>query len=505
MGPVLVLIIVLHQPHPGGAVGHDDHGEALVQQGGGGLPGSAGNLCAGVSHEGGPALYLEGTNADAGQLLIRQGLDLRVRQKGICIGDGFRSQIGKVQVVDRKRLGKLPGLHRHPIPEVRGAGEIFYPLGHHVLGQPQDADGRRVLGGGAEAEHIVPPFQNIAGPAFVKGGQIRHVEADLHPAASAGGELRRLAVGGQDLIGLIQGPPGAGHIDLDHLLAGEGPGVANFGPDRNQVPGHGHRGGLHGKVRVSQAEAEGEGGANLGAVVVPVAYVYSLAVAVILLHAEFCPGAEGIRRGPGGGQLAAGIGKAQQNIRQHHAGLDPQLAEKQNIIDLVRNGRQVHRPAYVQHQQKEGIHLLQSQNVSLFAFRQQHVSGGYLPVAALAGDPGEDIHGGVAPLLQRDGVFRLRHDGAHAVQEHAAVMLFGLSPEFFQKVLLGLGPEPVVFIQPVLGGDPKAVGFQSLLHIVEKPGVHLPGSGAAFDGVPPAAAVEGNVSGPRQGELAAAL
>ena len=77
---------------------------------------------------------MEGTNADAGQLLIRQGLDLRVRQKGIRIGDGFRSQIGKVQIVNRQLPGEFPGLHRHPIPEVRGAGEGFYPLGHHVLG-----------------------------------------------------------------------------------------------------------------------------------------------------------------------------------------------------------------------------------------------------------------------------------------------------------------------------------------------------------------------------------
>ena len=243
----------------------------------------------------------------------------------------------------------------------------------------------------------------------------------------------------------------------------------------------------------------------MGGVVVPVAHVNALFIVGFFFLTEFRLGAQILAAHPGGGQLAAGIGCAQKDVCQYRAGLGTQLGQQQNVVHIPYNGAQVHRTAHVQHQQEYGIQLLQCQNVPLFAFAQQKVPGDNFSVAALAGNPGENVNCGAAPALQGNLVFRFRHDGPHALHQGGGVVFAGIGFDFLDESRVGLLPDGVVPVQPVSGENLESCLPEALLHGDGKAGVHFSGAGAALDRVPCAAAVQRDVAGPGQGKLAAAL
>ena len=176
------------------------------------------------------------------------------------------------------------------------------------------------------------------------------------------------------------------------------------------------------------------------------------------------------------------------------ARLGAQLGQHQDVPHLRHRG-QIHHAAYIQHQHKAAVLPAAGQNVPDLRVGQQDITARGVTVGALAGNAGEDVHGGLPLPVDGHIVDRLVGGAAHGDNHHILPSLPGLLLHSLHKGHLGVGLGLVVAVHPRLGGDGEAGGGQALLGGDEIAGVHLAGAGAALEGAAGAAAVEGDFAG----------
>ena len=145
---------------------------------------------------------------------------------------------------------------------------------------------------------------------------------------------------------------------------------------------------------------------------------------------------------------------------------------------------------------------LEREDVPLLRLAQKNVAGLGAAVGALAGDAGEHVDGGLSIAPERDVVLRLRHHGAHALEDRQRVMLFGLPVQAADEVLARRGVKAVVVVHPVRAGDGEARRPEAVLHRDKEAGIDLAGAGAPLDRAARAAAEQGKTAGLRQRESA---
>ena len=170
-----------------------------------------------------------------------------------------------------------------------------------------------------------------------------------------------------------------------------------------------------------------------------------------------------LKGGPGGRQLAGGIGLAQQNIRQRTAGLDTELGQQQNVAH-AHNGGEIHHAADIQHQHKAGELFVQRQNIPHLGIGQADVALERRAVVALTGNAGNNVNCCIALSVERQVVFRLGHDLAHAVEDKVLLGGFGILFQLLQKGFVGLFPRLLVAGVPLHPGQGKACLLQSFLN-----------------------------------------
>ena len=208
--------------------------------------------------------------------------------------------------------------------------------------------------------------------------------------------------------------------------------------------------------------------------------------------------------GPGRGQLAGGIGLAQHHVRQGVAQGHARLGQQQDILHLEHRG-EVHHAAHIEHQQELAVLLAAGQDVPDFRLGQLEIPRGGVAVRALAGDAAQHVDAELPFPIQGQVVLGLGHDGAHAQQQRGDTQLFGLRLDARHKAHMGLLAQGAVALQPGLGGDGEPGVLQAFLHGGVVAHIHVAGAGAALDGLPGAAAIEGYLTGGLQGEGAVAF
>ena len=511
--PVLVLAVVLVQAQPSGTVRHDQHRQTLVLKEAGSLAGSAHDPHACVAHKALAALILEPAQADVGQLFVGKGghqlpdLLRDLRQRGRLPGHIvlllYRKHRRRLQFPGLSLIGKGLGF-RFPVLKVGLAADVAQLAHQNGAFQPDHPADVGITAGGAQPQHIVSRFQNLTGGVVVKGGKILQGEGKGQGFLLTGSQFPGFGESRQGLVGLVQLPGRDRHIQLDHLFAQGAAGVLH-----RHV--HGHLGAFHLHLRLPQGEGgvpqtvpKGEHRGLVHRVEIPVPHVNAFLVAGIVGLGKIPHLAVILPPGPGGGQLAGGIGLAQDHVRQgipqRHAG----LGEQQNIFHL-QHGSQVHYAAHVEHQQEVFVLLPGCQNVPDLRLGQFKVAGSGRTVGALAGNAAQHKHPGIPFPIQRQVVLRFRHDGPHAQHDGRHTHLLGLCLDPLHKAGIGLLADAAVTVQPRLGGNGEPGVLQALFHSGVVAYVHVAGPGAAFNGLPGSAAIEGHLARRLQGEGAVAF
>lgn len=135
-----------------------------------------------------------------------------------------------------------------------------------------------------------------------------------------------------------------------------------------------------------------------------------------------------------------------------------------------------------------------------FRLGQLEIPRGGVAVRALAGNAAQHVDTQLPFPIQGQVVLGLGHDGAHAQQQRGDTQLFGLFLDARHKAHMGLLAQGAVALQPGLGGDGEPGVLQAFLHGGVVAHVYVAGAGAALDGLPGAAAIEGYFTGGLQGE-----
>ena len=485
----------------GGPVGHDQRGQAL--EAGRRLSGGADERLGGLADDG---LLVGGLGVlaqdDVGQLLVAQALDevLGVGQVDRLAAVG-PAQGGGLDVQARDAVGDLDdGRGGGPPVGEAGVAQGVVQLAHDGgLGQVDDGGGDGVAAGGPHAHHVVAGLQDGGGPRLVVGGQVGQVEGDDDLLGGAGGELVGLAEARQRLVGLVEPAGRDRDVDLDDLLARVLAGVGRRRRHAHLGAGDGDGGRAQLEARVAQAESEGEERGGGGGVEVAVADVDALAVVGVVGVAEVADGGVVLPGGPGGGQLAGGLGAAEQDVGEGVADGGAELGDDEDVPHVL-HGRQVDDAADVEHQEELVELVLQRADVADLGVGEPHVPGLGAPVVALAGVAGEDVDGGLALAVERDVEGGGRVGQAHAVDEGGHARLLGPGLDVGDEVgVVGLG-DLVVGVQPGLGGQGEAGLLQALLDGDDVAGVDVAGAGPALDGAPRPGAVQGELAGSGQGE-----
>lgn len=91
------------------------------------------------------------------------------------------------------------------------------------------------------------------------------------------------------------------------------------------------------------------------------------------------------------------------------AGLDTELGQQQNVAH-AHNGGEIHHAADIQNQHKAGELFVQRQNIPHLGIGQADVALERRAVVALTGNAGNNVNCCIGLSVERQVVFRLRHD-----------------------------------------------------------------------------------------------
>ncbi len=190
---------------------------------------------------------------------------------------------------------------------------------------------------------------------------------------------------------------------------------------------------------------------------------------------------------PGVGELAGGVDRAVQHIRNGKSADVPQLVHEHNGSDPrnIPDLRQIHHTADVQEQH----HLFEvrpqkAQILQLF-LGGQVVAPLIKTVRALAGIARDHVHSDIGICLLnvrgRDRLRRRDHKGMCKGQHHrlSSCLLRNALQLLHVRLLRFLAPR-AVSRQPVAGGNRPSLLNESLLHGEAGAGIHIPGAGAAL-------------------------
>ena len=190
---------------------------------------------------------------------------------------------------------------------------------------------------------------------------------------------------------------------------------------------------------------------------------------------------------------------SKDKIGQDIAGLCPELAEQEDVPDRQNRG-QIDRPAHVKDQQEIPVFCVKFQNIACFCLCQQDISSHGLPVGTFAGNARQNVYRRIPLSIQRQLIFRLRHDSAHAVQDRQCPALQRRTLQFADKKLLRFCIDLFVAVHPGFARNGKAGRFKTVLRRYKIPGIGLSGACPSFDRTARAAAVERQFAGRVQRE-----
>ena len=171
------------------------------------------------------------------------------------------------------------------------------------------------------------------------------------------------------------------------------------------------------KFCIAQAVTEGKDGLGTRCVIIAVSDENPFLIPCIIPLRKVSDRHDVVSFSPGRGELAGGIGLAQQHIRKGVAGHAAQLAQKQHIFHLIQHGRNIHRTAHVQHQHEFFVLFDTAEDVPFFICRQQIIALVPGTISAFSGVAGKDVNADVSFSLDRKIILRFSGRTSHADKE----------------------------------------------------------------------------------------
>ena len=273
-----------------------------------------------------------------------------------------------------------------------------------------------------------------------------------------------------------------GTIKLHSLFSGEVPGIPDFCFDGYDPIFRRKALTRCFKFRIAQAITEGKDGLGTRCVIIAVSDENPFLIPGIIPLSKVSDRHDVVSFGPGRGELAGGIGLAQQHVRKGVAGHAAQLAQKQHIFHLIQHGRNIHRTAHVQHQHEFSVLFDTAQDVPFFVRRQQIIARIAGTISAFSGVAGKDVNADISFSL--DGKIILRFSGrtSHADKKNGFPEFFCFFGYAFVEALNHRFPCGFISFHPGLGGNGEACILQPFFNADIMPHIHITAAGAAFDG-----------------------
>ena len=183
--------------------------------------------------------------------------------------------------------------------------------------------------------------------SLVVGGQVGQIDVVGDPCRGAGGDLVGFGEAGQRLEGLVEASGRHTGVDLDALLA---------------------------RVAAGVGDVDVEADASVEAV----ADVDALAVVSVVRVAEVADLVALVPGGPGGGELAGGVGPSQEDVGEGVADGRAELGEQENVGNVVERA-EVDDAAHVEHEEEPLEAPVEVENVTDLGVGDPEVSGHCLP------------------------------------------------------------------------------------------------------------------------------
>ena len=399
-----------------------------------------------------------------GGVLSGQGVHLGQYFLGAVIVYRFADNRGRGDFDDRHTLRALyRGGRGGKVGEIRAAQHILCLQGRDRLVQMQDGGGGGFGAADTDTDKVITGLENI-------GGSLGIIRCHLRQSKGAGdrfrftgsklarfGKCAKLLPGGIELTGRLA------QIHLYDLPTSHSADVFHGSAHSDLRAVCLHLGSPKAELCVGKPVSKGEQSLFAEGIKIAVTYIDALAVAGFVHVLKVGHFRVFLKGGPGGRQLAGGVGLAQQNIRQRTAGLDTELGQQQNVAH-AHNGGEIHHAADVQHQHKAGKLFVQRQNIPHLGIRQADVALERRAVIALAGNAGDNINRCIALGVQRQVILRLGHDLAHAVEDKVLPGGLGVLFQLLQKGLVGFFPRLLVAGVPLCPGQGKACLLQPFLN-----------------------------------------
>ena len=459
-----VLIILLRKAQTGRAVGHDQPGNALDSAAA--LTRRTADMAACCADHRSKALCVRIKIADQkqGGVLLGQGVHLGQNFLGAGIIYRFTDDRGRVDFDDRHTLRALHrGGRGGKVGEIRAAQHIFCLQGRDGLAQMQDGGGDGFGAADTDTGKVITGLENIGGGFGIISCHLRQGKGAGDSFCFSRGKCAGLGKGAKLLPGRIELTGRLAQVDLHDLPPRHSAGVFHGGTHSDLRTVRLHPGSPKAELCVGKPVSKGEQSFFAEGIKIAVAHIDALAVAGFVHVLKVGHFRVFLKGGPGGRQLAGGIGLAQQNIRQRTAGLDTELGQQQNVAH-AHNGGEIHHAADIQHQHKAGELFVQRQNIPHLGIGQADVALERRAVVALTGNAGNNVNCCIALSVERQVVFRLRHDLAHAVEDKVLLGGFGVLFQLLQKGFVGLFPCLLVAGVPLHPGQGKACLLQSFLN-----------------------------------------
>ena len=365
----------------------------------------------------------------------------------------------------------------------------------------QDGGGGGFGAADTDTDKVITGLENIGGSLGIIRCHLRQGKGTGDSFCFSRGKCAGLDKGAKLLPGGIELTGGLAQIHLYDLPTCQNTNVFHGSAHSDLRAVCLHLGSPKAELGVGKPVSKGEKSLFAEGIKIAVAYIDALAVAGFVHVLKVGHFRVFLKGGPGGCQLAGGVGLAQQNIRQRTAGLDTELREQQNVAH-AHNGGEIHHAADIQHQHKAGKLFVQRQNIPHLGIRQADVALERRAVVALTGNAGDNINRCIALSVERQVIFGLRHDLAHAVEDKVLLGGFGVLFQLLQKGFVGLFPRLLVAGVPLHPGQGEACLPQTFLDCHTVPGIDLAGACAALDGAAYTAAVGGKGTGFFQREAA---
>ena len=498
----VVLIILLRKAQAGRTVGHDQPRNALDSAAA--LARSTADMAARRADHRSKPLCVGVEVADQQQrgVLLGQGVHLGQNFFGAGIVYRFTDNRSRVDFDDRHTRRVLHcGGRGGKVSEIGAAQHILDLHRHNGFAKVQHSGGGGLSAADTDTNKVIPGFEQIRSRLFIISRHLRQGKGAGDSFRLAGGKLTGLGKGAKLLPGGIELTGGLAQIYLHDLPTCQNTNVFHGSAHSDLRAVCLHLGSPKAELGVGKPISKGEKSLFAEGIKIAVAYIDALAVAGFVHVLKVGHFRVFLKGGPGGRQLAGGIGLAQQNICQRTAGLDTELREQQNVAH-AHNGGEIHHAADIQHQHKAGKLFVQRQNIPHLGIRQADVALERRAVVALTGNAGDNINRCIALSVERQVIFGLRHDLAHAVEDKVLLGGFGVLFQLLQKGFVGLFPRLLVAGVPLHPGQGEACLPQTFLDHDAVAGVYLAGAGAAPDRAAHAAAVGGKGTGFFQREAA---